>query len=134
MDWVKSRAKLLLYEAFRLHQPKVNVDMKLTVISIKSCKHSQDRHVFAGEKYEAGQLKLVPYSPILFNAAVEGNEKTPSKSRFVQIKIRLKETFTVTFKEPAPSYTDTTFEKHLFVPHWHVKATGYMDRANMQFA
>ena len=109
--------------------------MKLTVISFKSCKHSQDRHVFAGEKYEAGQLKLVPYSPILFNAAVEGKEKTPINSRSFQIKIRLKETFTVTFKEPGERfYTDATFERHVFVPHWHVIATRYMDRANMQFA
>ena len=84
MGWVKSCAKLLLYEAFRLHQPKVNVAVKLTPSLPKKPgnRNNKHRHVLAGEKYEAGQLKLVPYSPILFNAAVEGKEKTPLHNRF----------------------------------------------------
>ena len=114
--------------------------MKLTPSLPKKpgSRNNKHRHVLAGEKYEAGQLRLVPYSTSLFNAAVEGKEKTPLHSQFVQIKIRLKETFAVTFQEETrryrPSYADVTFDKHIFVPYWHVQGTGCMDRANMQLA
>ena len=122
-DCVKAHAKMLLFHAFRLHQPHVNVDMKTTASKVK--------HIFAGEKYQTGQLKLVPYSPSIFNAAVEGKEKTPN-SQFIQIKIRLTKDFTVTFG-PSPIGTSyTQAKKQLVVPYWLLGATGDKDRANMQ--
>ena len=65
-DCLKSHAKLLLFHAFRLHQPSVSVDLKLTA--------GKERHVFAADKYQAGTLKLVPYSSNILHVVVEGAE------------------------------------------------------------
>ena len=127
-DCVKAHAKMLLFHAFRLHQPHVNVDLKTTASRVK--------HIIAGEKHQAGQLKLVPYSPTVINTAVEGNEKTPRDCRYIQIKIRLKKTFIVTFGHGSGhgNIGEKGAKKQLVVPYWLVGATGDKDRANMQHA
>ena len=126
LEQAKSRAKMLLYEAFRLHQSGTNVDIKVTA--------NRTRHIFAGEKYQNGQLKLVAYSPSVFNAAAEGKDRKPSNA-YVQLKVRSqKETFVVTFSpvnfKPDPQKPRDN-EKQLVVPFWMVRATGDKDRANM---
>ena len=75
-------------------------------------------------------MKLVPYSPSIFNTAVEGKDKTP-KCRYIQIKIRLKKTFTVTFGHGVIATVQPVPKKQLVVPYWLLGATGDKDRANM---
>ena len=41
-DYMRNHAKLVLFHAFRLHQPSASVDLKLTF--------GKDRHVFAADK------------------------------------------------------------------------------------
>ena len=122
---ITCHAKHMLYQAFRLQQPHVLVDMKLV--------KGKDMHVFAADKYTTGGLKLVPYSTNLNGVAMEGFDKTPS-GRHVKLQMRLKDcgetTFIVTFSA-ASAQQPRRCGLAFVVPYWLVRATGDKDLANM---
>ena len=76
-------AKAVLAHAYQLQFPKTCVDAKFG-------RGGKDKFVFAGAKYPTSGLKLVPYSPNLYNVASEGNEKVPNCAH-IQLKFRAKE-------------------------------------------
>jgi len=130
VEYLKNMAKLFLLHAFRLNQPMVKVDFKFTA--------GRFRHIFSGDKYSPGTLKLVPYTTLVFNAAPEGQEKTPTGggSKYVQLKLKQKgETFVVTFtgsdNKPSKGSADP-FGSVLIVPYWSVQYTSHAAHANMQ--
>ena len=65
-EYIKTDIKKLLSDAFRLHQPKARVDVKI--------KGNDTQLVFASGNDPVGQLKLVPFSKYV-NVAVEGKVK-----------------------------------------------------------
>ena len=69
-DLIRSTARGVLGDIFRLHQPNVHVDLKLT---------AKGKHVFAAQNYAKGGLKNVPYSQNIFSAAAKGtkSDKNP---------------------------------------------------------
>jgi len=73
-EYLKSSVKLLLFSAFRLHKPKV--DLKI--------KGDDTNQVFASGDYPDRQMKLVPFSKSVF-VIVEGKGKSSSTS--VEIKL-----------------------------------------------
>ena len=62
--YASTAAEQVLLQAYRLNQPNVAVNVKLT--------KDRNSHVFAADKYPIGGLKLVPYSSNLHSVAVEG--------------------------------------------------------------
>ena len=73
---IKSSVRVILYDAFRLHQPKARVDLKI--------KGNDTKLVFASSDYPIGQLKLVLFSKSI-TVAVEGKGKCGPSS--VEIKV-----------------------------------------------
>ena len=63
---IKSGVKAMLYDAFRLNQPKNRVDLKI--------KGNGAKLVFASHDYPTGHLKVVPYSKSM-TVVVEGKAK-----------------------------------------------------------
>ena len=63
---MKSSTKKLLYDEFRLHEPKARVDLTIS--------NDDTKLVFASADAKAGQLKLVPFSRCV-NIAAEGRAK-----------------------------------------------------------
>ena len=126
LNAVCNQMRLWLYHAFRLHQPHVHVDLKLT--------YGRHRHVFAAAEYEAQQLTLVPYSTAVYNVAVEGNEKATTAKSIV-IKFQQGETYIVTLTPdnlPKAEKSSKPYGKAVIVPFWHVQGTSEKSSANMQ--
>ena len=130
MEYIKKLGKVFLFHAFRLHQPLVKVDFKFTA--------GRHRHIFSGDKYSPGTLKLVPYTTMVVNVAPEGQDKTPTGggSKYVKLKLKQKgETFVVTFtgsdNKPSKGSADP-FGSVLIVPYWSVQYTSHAAHANMQ--
>ena len=130
-DYVKGCAEIMLFNAFQLHQPHVNVDLKVT--------GSREKHIFASVKYQTGALKLVPYTTRILDTAVEGKEKTPN-GNFIKIKVQEQgKTYAVTFgpatfNKPSTENHYAHFRKQLLVPYWLVGSTGDRDCANMELS
>ena len=128
---IKSYVHLLLYHAFRLHQPRVYVDLKLTA--------GKERHVFAARAYQAGALKLVPYSSNILHVVVGGAEKRVSQPH-IQLKLRTRmsvTTYTIVFAAapaPKPDKSIHPLGKELIVPYWLVRSTGVKEQANMHYS
>ena len=78
--YASTAAEQVLLQAYRLNQPNVAVNVKLT--------KDRNRPVFAADKYPIGGLKLVPYSSNLHSVAVEGKEKV-HKGPHIRLKIPL---------------------------------------------
>ena len=74
-DAMRSSVKLMLYDAARLHQPKV--DLKL--------KGDGCVHVFAAADYKVGQLQLVPFTTQVA-VVLEADAKKPERCVRFQIK------------------------------------------------
>ena len=68
------------YQAFRLHPPNVHVDIKLT--------GGLHKHIFAADKYSAGQLKLVPYSASFSTVHVAEAKQPVGKDVCFDVKLK----------------------------------------------
>ena len=73
-EYLKSGVKLLLFSAFRLHKPKVDLEIK----------GDDTNQVFASVDYPIGQMKLVSFPKPVF-VIVDGKGKNSSAS--VEIKL-----------------------------------------------
>ena len=126
LEYMRSQARLVLFQTFRLYQPSVSVDLKLTA--------GRDRHVFAADKYQAGTLKLVPYSWYISGVAIEGQEK-PHSQPHIRLKLRIKGiAYIVTItaaSAPKPTKSSKPLAKELIVPYWLVRSTSDKEKANM---
>ena len=129
LEYMRSQARLVLFQTFRLYQPSASVDLKLTA--------GRDRHVFAAGKYQAGTLKLVPYSPHIHNVAVEGQEKRANGGH-IKLLLRVKGSayavVVAAASAPRPDKSANPLKKELIVPYWLVRTTGDNEKANMQLS
>ena len=120
-----NQAKLVLCQTFRLHQPSVSVDLKLTA--------GKERHVFAADKYQAGTLKLVPYSSNIAQVAVKGTEKrTPGQH--IQLTLKTYTVVVVAASAPKPDKSMHPLGHELIVPYWLVRPTCSREQANMHYS
>ena len=97
-----------------------------------------ERYVFAGAKYEAGTLQLVPYSSNMFDAAIQGQERRPpSPQLYAALTLAMKGagkgggagTFVVVFS--AESAPRPPVNRELIIPYWLVRSTSDKEKANM---
>ena len=75
---IKSSIRKYWFDAFRLHQSKARIDLKI--------KGNDTKLIFASGDYKVGQLKLVPFSKAV-TVAVEGKGKNSWGDKAVEMKI-----------------------------------------------
>ena len=126
-DRLKSQAKTVLFEAFRLHQSSVSVDIKLTA--------GKAGHVYAADTYEANQLKLVPYTTNVIRVATATEKETTPSKQYIRLKLKMNGTqYIITMLAASalkPDKSSKPLSKDLIVPYWLVRSTSDKDEANM---
>ena len=79
-EYIKSSIRVLLKDAFRLHQPTTTkVDLKI--------KGDATTYVFASRSYRAGKLKLVPFSKLI---SIEGTKEKRSSAATALSRVEIK--------------------------------------------
>ena len=73
---IKASVKRYLHDAFRLHQSKARINLKI--------KGNDTKLIFTSGDYKVGQLKLAPFSKAV-PVAVEGKTKNPWGAKAVEI-------------------------------------------------
>ena len=125
-EYLKSSVKLLLFSAFRLHKPKVDLEIK----------GDDTNQVFASGDYPVGQMKLVPFSKSVF-VIVEGKGKSSSTS--VEIKLtgpKSSSNYVAIVSPMSFGKIDRGLKKPLkdtiVAPYWLVRRVLDKSMANMQ--
>ena len=124
---MKSSTNKLLYDEFRLHEPKARVDLTIS--------NDDTKLVFASADAKTGQLKLVPFSRCV-NIAAEGKAKSlpsssevklagPKGAKYVAGIVQLK------MGKYARGYAKPLTD-NIVVPYWLVRRVQDKSKANMQ--
>ena len=130
--FITSKAKAILAQAFWLHQPCANVDIRQ--------KAGRHMHVFAAADCAPGTMKLIPYSSNVSHTNRDGdnNTKKPSGAH-VRFTLQMKSgaaKYEVVFTAASAPKPDKSaakpFAKELLVPYWMVQSTNNKEAANMQ--
>ena len=128
-ELIKMNVRTLLADAFRVHQPKARVDVKI--------KGNDQTLVFAGGNHPVGQLKLVPF-PKAVNVAVEGKGKQSNVG--IEIKVLGPDgvTYVATVQSMGIGKFDRSktkpLEKTLVAPYWLIRCVQDKNMANMRKA
>ena len=123
---IKSSVRVILYDAFRLHQPKARVDLKI--------KGNDTKLVFASSDYPIGHLKLVPYSKSI-TVAVEGKAKNSLSSVEVKVQGPKGVTYIAAVNSMGLAIDRTApkpFRDNIVVPYWSTRPVEDKGMSNMR--
>ena len=128
-EYIKTDLKKLLSDAFRLHQPKARVDVKI--------KGNDTQLVFASGNHPVGQLKLVPFSKSVA-VAVEGKGKKLCGGVEIKVPGPKGVTYVATVQSMGIGKLDRNkkkpLEKTIVAPYWLIRCVQDKNMANMRKA
>ena len=128
-EFIKSSIRVLLKNAFRLHQPTTKVDLKI--------KDNDNKTVFASRDYAAGKLKLVPFSKYV---SIEKEKKAYSGFPLARVDINVLGPQGVTYVASVQRMDIKEIDRKkkkplgdaLAVPYWLVRCVRDKNIANMR--